>query len=321
MADLVASEQWNRDSRCAVRSYDYLINWSDTKHTLTRWLTTLRKELGPDLQLIIWDDTDFEIPWELFRHSMEGEPAWLGTAVQLIRWTTVHEAGRESQFSAELGECGIDGRIVLFEDLDLVTDRTISLCRIWPAPPEYEIAETMTHLFDLLDDTSRTVGLVYVRCHGTHGSGLEEAALAEVTLASLGGRTLRALQNSKSLIFLNACNSARAVVDRSLGERANRNFAEIFLRRRARGVIATLAEVPIGQSNALARRLVKEAQTGYVPLAEHLRKHRAKYAATLPAHTINLGEAECHAVKAFLYASMFVYFGHPDTTFRLAPHE
>jgi len=321
MADVVASREWVHDSACAVKSYNKLVNWSDTKYTLTKWLTILRQELGHELQLIIWDDTDFEIPWELFRHSMDGKPAWLGTAVQLIRWTTVHEAGRESQFSAELGECGTDGGIVLFEDLELVADRNTSLCRTWPAPPGYEFAETMTQLLDLLEDMTRIVGFVYVRCHGTHGASLEKTSLAEVTLASLGARTLRALQKSNPLIFLNTCNSARAVVDRSLGERANRTFAEVFLRRRARAVIATLAEVPVGHSNALARRLVKEAQSGHVALAERLREHRAKYANSLPSHTANLGETEQDAIKAFLFASMFVYFGHPDTTFRLASHD
>ena len=55
----------------AVDCYTKLRAWSQTKYELTRWLTILRREIGTDLRLIVWDDTDFGIPWELFWHAME----------------------------------------------------------------------------------------------------------------------------------------------------------------------------------------------------------------------------------------------------------
>ena len=65
----------------AVDFYIKLLNWAQTKYELTDWLTALRREIRTDLRLIVWDDTDFGIPWELFWHAMEEASAWLGTAV------------------------------------------------------------------------------------------------------------------------------------------------------------------------------------------------------------------------------------------------
>jgi hypothetical protein len=129
---------------------------------------------------------------------------------------------------------------------------------------------------------------------------------------------LPGLARSRSVVFLNACNSARGVIDRALGDRLNRNFAEIFLRQRAAAVVATLAEVEIGHSAALAKRIVRDARDhGGVRLPEFLRQHRARYASLLPGDTLNPTREEQMKILAFLFASVFAYFGHPESVFRL----
>jgi hypothetical protein len=295
-----------------VRCYTVLRNWSDTKYELTRWLTTLRQEVGSDLRLIIWDDTDFGIQWELFWHGMDEDPGWLGASVQLIRWTTVHDPGRHDQFSAETG--ATDGRHVLYyEDSALAV--TVS---IQPdGQPGYKAARTMEELLTELAGPSN-YGLVYIRGHGAHDTDLFKAKLAGVCLADFAGRSMPGLRRARAVVFLNACNSARPVVDKSLGDEGNRNFAEVFLRQRATGVIATMAEVPVGHAVALARRLVTQARTDGVAVPEYLRAHRVRYARRLPEHTMNLTDEDRLAIVHFVYASMFAYFGHPDSVFKLA---
>jgi hypothetical protein len=298
----------------AVDCYTKLLAWSETKYELTQWLTILRREIGTDLRLIVWDDTDFGIPWELFWHAMKEAPAWLGTAVQVIRWTTVHDANRHDQFSAEESQ-SIGGDVLYYEDPEL-TRLTTSIHHPY-GRPGYKAAPTME---DLLGELAKPAnyGLVYVRGHGRHNPDLFKSTLAGVRLADLSGRKLPALGGSKSVVFLNACNSARPVIDRNLGDESNRNFAEVFLRQRASGVVASMAEVPIGHSAVMARNLVAEARADGVRIPEFLRAHRARHAKNLPDPTSGLTSLQQHKIRAFVYASVFAYFGHPESVFRLA---
>ncbi len=39
--------------------------WSRLQRPLVRWLNGLRDRYGDDLHLVVWDDTDYEIPWEM----------------------------------------------------------------------------------------------------------------------------------------------------------------------------------------------------------------------------------------------------------------
>lgn len=313
---VLADELDHRISPCnAVDSYTKLRVWSETKYELIEWLTDLRRD--PGARLIVWDDTDFGIPWELFWHDMGKDSAWLGTVVQVIRWTTVHDANRHHQFSAEKSQ-SIGGDVLYYEDPTLTADTTtIHHPRDHPG---YSAASSMEDLLDKLTKPGN-YGLVYVRGHGHHDPDLFKSTLAGVRLADLSGRKLPALAGSKSVVFLNACNSARPVIDKSLGDESNRNFAEVFLRQRASGVVASMAEVPVYHSAAMARNLVHKARgADGVPIPEFLRAHRELYAKNLPAHTsdTNLTNPQQRSILAFLYASVFAYFGHPDSVFRLA---
>jgi hypothetical protein len=300
----------------ALRHYEYMRNWSDGKYKLTRWLTMLRREAGARLRLVVWDNTDFGIPWELFWHDMDEDAQWLGAAVQVIRWTTVHDPNRSAQFSAEVTECQSDN-VLYYEDPDVVEDPLLhSICN--GKESGYKAVTSMNELLQELAGTAVTYGLVYVRGHGTHDDSISNATLAGVRLAELAHLKLLALRDAGSVVFLNACNSARPVFDKSYGDELNRNFAEFFLRQHAAAVMATMAEVPVEQSARLARRLIKQARSGGVQLPEYLRVHRANYAAALPKNTIDITDADLDAILHFLYASMFVYFGHTESVFKLA---
>jgi hypothetical protein len=243
---------------------------------------------------------------------MDEAPGWLGATVQLIRWTTVHDPGRHDQFSAEKGSAG-GGDVLYYEDPALAVAVSIQP----EGQPGYKAARTMEELLAELAGPA-SYGLVYIRSHGVHDADLFKAKLAGICLADFAGRPMPGLRDGRAVIFLNACNSARPVIDKSLGDEGNRNFAEAFLRQRATGVIATMAEVPVGHSVALARRLVTQARAGGIAVPEYLRAHRARYARRLPEHTMMLTDEDRSAIAAFVYASLFAYFGHPDSVFTLA---
>jgi hypothetical protein len=308
------------DPSGAVTFYKQMNNWSDSKYELAKWITKLHQECersNDSFRLIVWDDTDFCIPWELYRHKIPQKPAqWLGVIAEVIRWTTVHDPERHGQFSA--GESyGADGPVLLYEDTDLVENEQQSIY-----DQEWEHTYKRFDSFaDLLMELERLVrlSLIYVRGHGTHGDTLEEATLAGVSLADASTLDFIALHEARPMVFLNACNSARAVIDKSIGDEVNRNFAEVFLRHYASGVVATMAEVDVNYSAALARELVLQARSANgVRIPEFLRTEREREAAGLPSNTLRLAGKDEEKILRFLRACMFAYFGHPDSVFRLA---
>jgi len=309
----------------AVDCYRFMLNWSLGKDGLKRWIADLRQALGTELRLIIWDETNFGIPWELLQlHPTGGKDTeWLGVAVQAIRWTTIRDPARFAQFSAEQVHRS-EGRVLSYEDTGL------------PGNPKFGFAASghpgivpkgdMEALLAELADESKRYALVYVRAHGVHGDSLDASTLAGIRLSDFEGYALPALRESRAVVFLNACNSATAVIDTYYGNNLNRNFAEVFLRQHASAVIATLAEVPVGPSSALARRLLKEARGEGVNIPEFLQARRAAYfgdvlrtvhEAGIPVSTQNLTLEQKVAIQAFMYASVFTYFGHPQTILKL----
>jgi hypothetical protein len=305
------------DLAAAVDCYDELLDWSNTKPELTSWLAELRKDIGDDLRLIVWDDTDFGISWELFWHEMDESPAWLGTVAEIVRWVTVRTPGWGRQFSAQKCELA-GGSILYYEDPALLPTANHSI-RDPAGPNSYIDGKTMTGLLGKLEDKDNAdqYGLVYIRGHGKHSNLRREATLADVSLLKISGLQLHALRGSRTLVFLNACNSARQVPDRGPGDSTSRNFAEVFLRRHATGVVATLAEVGATYSASLPRKLVTQACAGGVRIPEFLRAERAKEAQGLPKNTLGLSADEQRKILSFLRVSMFAYFGHPESVFKL----
>jgi hypothetical protein len=297
----------------AVTYYEFLMAWSSTKHALRGWLTRLRRAVGTGLRLVIWDDTDTGIPWELYRLAEPDGYRWLGAEFQVTRWTTIHDTGRHDQFSAVGESMRSGGEILCFEDGTLVAEAGLSITSLTAVSS----ATSLVELLRRLDDEERRFGLVYVRAHGERGADVRSTRLGGIPLAKFETLGLRAMHASGSVVLLNACNSARPVVDPAMGDRANRNFAEIFLRRRARAVVATMGEVPTGSSAALARSVIARARSGGVLIPEFLRNRRAQAARDLPADTLALEPGEREAIQDFLYASRYVYFGHPDAVFVL----
>lgn len=317
---MVLAEKLVRDADLAVAEecYDELLDWSNTKPELTSWLTELRREIGSDLRLIVWDDTDFGISWELFWHDMNESPAWLGTVAEIVRWITVRTPERSRQFGAQQIELA-GGSILYYEDPGLLPTANYSICE----PGQlglYVDGKTMTNLLKELEDENNVgrYGLVYVRGHGRHSQLRKGATLADVSLLKISGLQLDALRGSNTLIFLNACNSARQVSDKTPGDSTSRNFAEVFLRRQAAGVVATLAEVGVAYSATLPRKLVAQARHGGVRIPQFLREERANEARGLPKNTLGLSPDEQQKILSFLRLSMFVYFGHPESVFKLA---
>jgi hypothetical protein len=164
-------------------------------------------------------------------------------------------------------------------------------------------------------------GLVYLFCHGFVGKnvvpelGSKADKKKRLTLPRLQERSFHLLETSRSIVFLNACDSGRAVEERAyLCDHNRRSFSKLFLEKKARGVIATLDEVEVSHAGRIARELLQLiVESPATPVARLLRDLRAR---TLEGITENESLTEAQMASWF-YTFLYVYYGNPGTVLRL----
>jgi hypothetical protein len=288
--------------------FDLMPEWSRTHDEITAWINDLRARFGDeDLRIVIWDDTGFEIPWELLwldpRPTDDLRPGWLGALVSVTRWTTIHRDGR-NPYTDEPEECV--GHVVAYFDEAMRGD--------FEALRPF-CGESFSDVFDFiarLQIGQGPLSLVYMACHGQYG--------AKATRLELGGLHLRDLHvpltligDSHSFIFLNACHSARLMIDPHLNDAVLRGFAEGFLRQGAGGVIGTAGKVGTDNARDAAQVIIEAlARCDQKPVAAVLRDMRAQAALEVPSPVENPRQ-----LLPFLYRFMYIYFGNPCTRLRL----
>ncbi|MFJ9709218.1 CHAT domain-containing protein [Streptomyces sp. NPDC101234] len=302
-----------------------VLHWSDNQRALAHWINQARRRHGARLRLIVWDDTGYELPWELFRLPDDPElglgGGLLGALVAVARWTTVHDTGYD--LPRETG--AFHGGVLAYLHRDMERDH-IALKPYAPRPHK----EITPFLRALEASTDRT-GLVYMGCHGEYGHTVTRLQLAGRTWAEFNGEQMHLLRRDHSLVCLNACHSGRFVDNRAQGEEALRGFAELFLRKGAGGCIVTAGAIGDPEARAMVHRLVREVTArSQQPLTEKLRAFRADAVrefgglAAIPNVRNDDGEVDAVGQKRvlrLLYAFMFHYYGHPLTTLRLVDHD
>ncbi|MFF5754874.1 CHAT domain-containing protein [Streptomyces longwoodensis] len=295
--------------------------WSENQGPLARWLNRIRARYGTALRLIVWDDTGYELPWELFWLPEDPDLAvhegLLGASVAMTRWTTVHDADQHLPRESEHCRGGILGYL----HRDMTDDGTVF------ASYTHRMHREMTSFLDALNGLADPTGLVYMGCHGAYGDTVTRLRLGERTWAEFNGEKMDVLGRDRSLVCLNACHSGRFVDNRAQGEEALRGFAELFLRKGAGGCIVTAGKVGDAEARALVRRLVRDvaAQPQY-PVAEKLRAFRARAVeefgplSAVPSVHRDDGTVDAPGQKRvlrLLYAFMFHFYGHPLTRLQL----
>ncbi|MEU5367347.1 CHAT domain-containing protein [Streptomyces sp. NPDC005925] len=295
--------------------------WSGNQPELVDWLNLIRARHGDALRLVVWDDTGYDLPWELFWlpddpvRDLRGGP--LGALTAVSRWTTVHDEDQE--LPREVGDC--HGRVLGYLHQDMTDDGRVF------DPYTHRLHRCMTPFLRDLDTPADRTGLVYLGCHGTYGDTVPRLSLGDRTWAELNGEPMAVLHRDRSLVCLNACDSGRFVDNRAQGEEALRGFAELFLRKGAGGCIVTAGKVGDLEARRLVRRLVGEvAEHPYRPVPQTLRDFRARAVrefgslADVPRVRDDDGRVDTTGQKRvlrLLYAFMFHYYGHPRTTLRL----
>lgn len=290
--------------------YLKMVEWSRVYSDLRFWLDDVRAAVGDsDLRLVIWDDTGYEVPWELF--YLYGDEAtglrggWLGELVAVTRKVTVAREGRDRRTDQVYADQVAEGEVVSCIADDMLADSaTIERFRHQP------VAER--DLLSSLQAAGPDVALLYVACHGTFAPDLTMMTLGQIALPQLTGIRMPGLESTQGLVFLNACHSGRMGADSNV-KGALFGFGEAFLRRGASVVIGAAGAVETHVACEVASLILEQlAAHPELPVSAALRDARARIAAGVSRE--NPTEEQ---IKALVYGFMFVGYGNPFARVRL----
>lgn len=316
VADLVTrAKDQNANGKADAwgEAYDQVRAAWSSMGTLVMWLRGFLADQDAP-KLVVWDDTGDEMPWELFK--FEGKVAgaerqgWLGELIPVVRWTSVLDGARMWTYDASPDSC--EGGVLVSEDIEF--DAGLGDASSALSPYEVEARTRSMHaLYRRLMEDIPEVALVVARYHGHRGDDGRNSRLGKSSLDRLSD-PMPGLARAGAIVLLNGCNTARPV------GADGRSFAEVFLRRGARGVIATTGDISIDHSHDFAARLMEACVRDHVVIAEQLMRHRAEYARRVALANQEEDRAPYAAeFEGFFDAYTYVYFGHPYARLRICP--
>jgi hypothetical protein len=279
---------------------------------IRKWINNLLTEGPADLHLVIYDDTELAFPWEMLRLSNTAHDC-LGSRVAVTRWLqTFDETPEEKEVPFRAEADTSRGDVVAYFDPDerpKVTDQLAVFDRLARTD-----RDDLEQFLDLLTQGRDDCGLVYLFCHGFVGSnfleweiGQKDETKQRVRRARLIRTPMHLLTQSASLVFLNACDSGRPVVDQEyLCDGRRRGFCDLFLGKGARGFIGTLDEVRVTHAARVAREFLEQGLAHpEAPVARLLRDLRAAALAGWQAEPTPL------QLETWFNTFLYVYYGNP----------
>jgi nucleoside phosphorylase len=270
--------------------------------------------------LLISDQTDFEIPWEMLR--LDAPDRYLGTAVATTRLQDFCDREFISEFDQPRSQnhC-CTGKVVIYAD----SEKIQSLEQGVQVSARFQSDCFQEHdlFFNYLEQTSSGIGLVFIASHASFQRNMDEISFRvgqgnqNVTLPELQSHLeyTNLFRNSPSVVFMNAHHSGRLYQDEQIRQRIG--FATQFLEHGAKGVIGTLEAVQETFAMQIAQDFfVKCSQSNNLTVAETLCLLRQESLNRIRKEGVN--DQTC---TVFLYTFMYVYYGHPWATLQLTPIE
>jgi hypothetical protein len=284
------------------------------------WVNTLRAAAEDDLHLVVIDHTGFEIPWELLtlpRMSPRRAETYLGAVVSTARWQDIYDDETFCDLPLQVAHEEHTGRVAAFVDVHGLKGGGQETGVL------NELHATVDHglkqLEHCLARPEAGFGLVYVACHGQWAPSLLDFALGaaaetgdRLVLGLLQAQRLAFFEQSRAIVFINACHSGRMFKENEYLDTARlRGFPELFLGKGAAGVIGATGWVNDQIATETASWFLRTLRTTDETVSKLLRRRRAEVLESLPA-----APSEDDKV-ALLNAFMYVYYGNPLSRLRL----
>ncbi len=304
-----------------------MASWSREKARLADWLNRSRRDAERDsaeFDLVVWDDTGFHIPWELFwlRDPVTRRPpSFLGALVTVTRWLSVTPSSIVQDFTRAPGRASGPVAAYVYEGPEpgqgMARDK--ELLRDFQVKYAGSMWELLAGLQDL---DAVALSMVYAACHGEFSDLPGRSQLGGLLLESasmLGDEGLGRLHNRQTLVFLNACASGPVGEDRGrYNDGALRGFPKMFLEAGAAGVLATAAPVEDDFAHQAARDLLRRLRDEPdLTVARAIRDLRRQAVKSLPKDIWRTDipdrdkQAANKTLLPVLYWFMYLYYGSP----------
>jgi hypothetical protein len=288
-------------------------------------LRQLRHEIGASFCLVISDHTELGIPWELMKMSSNER---IGAAIATTRWHPVASDDGALILKPKTEHTDREVLPFVYSKLAKAESERAFLRRNFSGT---EVHNDIKRFRSAMCASRSNVGLVYLACHGTF-FGQEEVGLTELALGSskdedkdgnqrlryldLDGRSLQVLLHSRTVVFINACDSGWHQREADyFQDNYLRGFPELFLAKGARGVIGTLAAVKDRPATAIAQALLQDAlSTSGQPVAELLRRARSQ------AQQAYEQNETSENLERLVYTFSYVYYGNPMLKLSVGPN-
>ena len=311
-----------------VTKLNQIASWSRELRQLVGWLNRARDEAEDELELVVWDETGFRIPWELFslRDPAKRRPAdFLGAIMTITRWLDIEKSDILQDYAREPGRAS--GPVAAYVYKGMERDKQLF------RGLRVKFEENMRSLLESLFDASKeALAMVYAACHGEFSDTPGNTKLGSLSLESaqmVADRIgFNRLHNRQTLVFLNACASGPVGGDkRRYNDGALRGFPKMFLDAGAAGVLATAAPIEDDFAYGALGKLLERLQLEpHVPVAKAIRNLRRQASASLPADiwlyddTATGQRAASDSLRDVYYWSLYLYYGSPRMTIEFAPH-
>jgi hypothetical protein len=290
-------------------------SWSSGKPELTEWLAR-----HGDLDLVIWDNTGYRIPWELLwlehppgcklQHPPGCRGDWLGGVVTVTRWLQIRKTSHQANRSYG-GADQCTGPVMYCIDPSFSGDNTLL------NGLRGEAKASVRELANALESGGDPLSLVYVAVEGQFGEQISQCWLGDLSLVHFDSQRLFRLAGAPTFVFLNACHSGGLSHDTArLNDGFLRGFAEVFLRSGAAGVLATSGRVGTATAFEMARAVLERMrERPGVPAARIVRDLRGEAASRIPADLASVDDPDAHRqLLPLLYTFMYVCYGSPRAT-------
>jgi hypothetical protein len=287
---------------------------------LLGWMRQLAENCKESIRLIIVDDTNYEIPWEILEYA---DQKYCGAHIAVVRWSKIQLF--EAYSLLKVYEIKSRGSILAYlNDRELGEQQTYAERTILSIL-QGDLCQFMQELVDVLSIMSAltNVGMIYLGCHGNEGIMLGSHPSDRLTYIDL--QIPIEHPDPRPIVFVNACDSAR--IKKSDG------LLRVFLARYASGYIGTVGQVVSLYASKIAGCILQTAftQPDGVQVAELLRQLRAEAVKMVtPKVQVRQGGSldiiarfeqrelsEEEKYLYFLYTFMYVYYGNPLASLKL----
>lgn len=276
---------------------------SDQTGNLGPWLQDLVALHGDDTALILIDQTESGIPWELFRFQ---DGTRLGARIRVVRW--IEAQYRDAPLRLGLGEECLHGRLAALIHAD---NGELDGYPFLEEDERFPNVQALERTLMEAIGPPGPVGMVYLGSEQILRYGDEDDALSAFSenLAPPGVRVrfeyAEGRLSPRPLFFADSPYSGRILRD---GDRSC-GLAKSLLAQVASGLIGTLGPVEREHALRIARRFLEAYQTdeGLRP-ADLLRQLRRETDALGPM-----------ATDADYYPYLYAYYGNPGAVIRMPP--